>query len=217
MYNHSGFQKGTVMEILNEILLNPNIAYILLVLGSVLLLMAIVTPGTHLLEGGTFIMLALAGFAIYRLGFNLWALIVLVLSLVPFVYAIQKPKREIFLAISLLGVIIGSVYLFPSRGWLPSVNPVLALVVSVLSAGFLWLVVRKGILAHHARPLQDLSALIGKTGEAKTQVHESGSVQVAGELWSARSEKPIPAGSRVHVISREGFVLVIEHADQSKK
>ncbi len=199
-----------------EILFNPNIAYILLVLGSVLLLMAIVTPGTHLLEGGALFMLVLAAYAIYYLGFNLWALIVLILSLVPFVYAIQKPKRELFLALSLLGVIIGSVYLFPSSGWLPAVNPLVAVVVSVLSAGFLWLVVRKGIQAHHARPLQDLSTLIGKTGQAKTPVQEGGSVQVAGELWSARSGKPIPAGSRVRVVSREGFVLVVELDDQPK-
>jgi membrane-bound serine protease (ClpP class) len=199
-----------------DILLNPNSAYILLVLGTVLLLMAIVTPGTHLLEGAVFLMLALAGYAIYRLGFNLWALIVLVLSLVPFVYAIQKPKRERFLALSLLGVIIGSVYLFPSNGWLPAVNPAVAVIISVLSAGFLWLVVRKGIQAHHTRPLQDLTTLIGKTGQAKTPVHENGSVQMAGELWSARSERSIPAGSRVRVVSREGFILVVERDDQTK-
>lgn len=199
-----------------DILLDPNIAYILLVLGSVLLLMAIVTPGTHFMEFGAIFLLALAGYAIYNLGFNLWALIVLVLSLVPFIYSIQKPKRELILALSLLGVIVGSVYLFPSGGWLPAVNPVLALVVSVLSAGFLWLVVRKGIQAHHARPLQDLSTLIGKTGQAKTRVEDEGSVQVAGELWSARSEKPIPAGSRVRVVSREGFVLLVTVDEQSK-
>jgi membrane-bound serine protease (ClpP class) len=199
-----------------DILLNPNIAYILLVLGSILLLMAIVTPGTHLMEGGAFLLLVLAGYAIYQLGFNLWALIVLVLSLVPFVYAIQKPKRERFLALSLLGIIVGSVYLFPSGGWLPAVNPFLAVIVSALTAGFLWLVVRKGIQAHHARPLQDLSTLIGKIGQARTEVHDSGSVQMAGELWSARSEKSIPVGTRVRVVSREGFVLVVERDDQSK-
>lgn len=200
-----------------EILLDPNIAYLLLVLGSILLLMAIVTPGTHLMEGGAILFLALAGYAIYNLGFNVWALLVLVLSLVPFIYSIQKPKRELFLAISLLGVIIGSVYLFPANGWLPAVNPLLALLVSVLSAGFLWLSVRKGMQAHHARPLQDLSALIGKTGQAKTRVEDDGSVQVAGELWSARSEKPIPAGSRVRVVSREGFVLLVTPETQSKQ
>jgi membrane-bound serine protease (ClpP class) len=200
-----------------EILLDPNIAYILLVLGSILLLMAIVTPGTHLMEGGAILLLALAGYAIYNLGFNVWALIVLILSLVPFIYSIQKPKRELFLALSLLGVIIGSVYLFPSSGWLPAVNPLVALVVSVLSAGFLWLAVRKGMQAHHARPLQDLSTLIGKTGQAKTRVEEDGSVQVAGELWSARSQKPIPAGSRVRVVSREGFVLLVTPEEQSNQ
>lgn len=200
-----------------EILLDPNVAYILLVLGSILLLMAIVTPGTHLMEGGAILLLALAGYAIYNLGFNLWALIVLVLSLVPFIYSIQKPKRELILALSLLGVIIGSVYLFPSNGWLPAVNPLVALVISILSAGFLWLAVRKGMQAHHARPLQDLSTLIGKIGQAKTRVEDDGSVQVAGELWSARSEKPIPAGSRVRVISREGFILLVTPEEQSKQ
>ena len=200
-----------------EILLDPNIAYILLVLGSILLLMAIVTPGTHLMEGGAIVFLALAGYAIYNLGFNVWALIVLVLSLVPFIYSIQKPKRELILALSLVGVIIGSVYLFPSSGFLPAVNPFLALIVSILSGGLLFLAVRKGIQAHHARPMQDLSTLIGKIGQTKTRVEDDGSVQVAGELWSARSDKPIPAGSRVRVVSREGFILLVAPEEQSKK
>ena len=200
-----------------NILLNPNVAYILLVLGSVLLLMAIVTPGTHLLEGGALFLLLLAGYGIYNLGFNLWALLVLALSLIPFIYAIQKPKRELFLAISLVGVIVGSVYLFPAKGWLPAVHPALAVIVSALSAGFLWLVVRKGIQAFHARPMQDLSTLIGKTGQAKTQIHDGGSAQVAGELWSVRSENVIPAGSRVRVVNREGFTLVVTPDEQVKK
>jgi membrane-bound serine protease (ClpP class) len=200
-----------------EILVNPNIAYLLLVLGTILLMMALVTPGTHVLEGGALLLLFLAGYGIYQLGFNLWALIVLVVSLVPFIYAIQKPKRELFLVLSFLGLTVGSVYLFPSKGFLPAVNPFLAAVVALLSTGFLWMVVRKGIQAHHARPLQDLENLIGQTGVAKTPVHEGGSVQVASELWSARSTKPIPAGMRVRVAARERFVLVVEADDQSGK
>jgi membrane-bound serine protease (ClpP class) len=198
-------------------LVNPNIAYLLLMFGSILLMMALVTPGTHLLEGGALFLLAIAGYEIYRLGFNLWALIVLIISLVPFVYAIRKPKREWSLALSILGLTIGSLYLFPGTGFWPAVNPLLALVISVLSAGFLWIVVRKGMQAFHARPMQDLAKLIGQTGQAKTDVREEGTVQVASELWSARSEKAIPAGSRVCVISREGFTLVVEREDQFKK
>ena len=198
-------------------LVNPNIAYLLLIFGSISLLMAIVTPGTHLLEGGAFFLLALAGYEIYLLGFNLWALLVLVASLIPFIYAIRKPRREWALALSILGLIIGSLYLFPGSGILPAVNPILAVVISAVSAGFLWVVVRKVMLAHHSRPLQDLGKLIGQTGQAKTEIRESGSAQVAGELWSTRSDKVIPVGSRIRVLSREGFTLVVERDDQSKK
>ena len=77
-----------------NILVNANIAYLLLMFGSIFLMMAIVTPGTHLLEGGALLLLAAAGYEVYNLGFNWWALIILVLALVPFVYSIRKSGRE---------------------------------------------------------------------------------------------------------------------------
>ena len=196
---------------------SPDVAYLLLMFGSIFLMMAIVTPGTHLLEGGALLMLAAAGYEIYNLGFNWWALVILVLALVPFIYSIQKSGREWALALSILALIVGSLYLFPGTGFLPAVNPVLAVITSLLSAGFLWFIVRKGMQAYHARPLQDLQKLIGQAGQAKTEILDGGSVQVASELWSARSEQSIPAGSRVRVVSREGFTLIVERDGQSKK
>ena len=196
---------------------SPNIAYLLLMFGSIFLMMAIVTPGTHLLKGGALLMLAAAGYEIYNLGFNWWALVILVLALVPFIYSIEKSGREWALALSILALIVGSLYLFPGTGFLPAVNPVLAVITSLLSAGFLWFIVRKGMQAYHARPLQDLQKLIGQAGQAKTEILDGGSVQVASELWSARSEQSIPAGSRVRVVSREGFTLIVERDGQSKK
>ena len=193
-----------------DFLLDPNIAYLFLLAGVLLGLMAIITPGTGMFEVGAFFCLALAGYAVYNLSFNLWALIVLMLSIIPFVYAIQKPKREWFLALSIFGLVIGSVFLFATDGWQPAVNFPLALVSSTLYAGFIWIAVRKTMQAAHSRPSHDLSALVGQIGEAKTRVHKEGSVQVAGELWSARSEKSIPNGSPVKVVDREGFVLIVE-------
>lgn len=200
-----------------DFLLDPNIAYIFLLAGVLLGLMAIITPGTGMFEVGSFFCLALAGYAVYNLSFNLWALIALVLSVVPFVYAIQKPRREWFLAISILGLVIGSVFLFAGDEWKPAVNWQLALVSSVLYAGFIWLAVQKSLQAAHARPSHDLSALVGQIGEAKTRIHTEGTVQVDGELWSARSEKRIPNGSHVKVVARDGFVLVVEKSTGSKK
>ena len=185
--------------------------------GSIFLMMAIVTPGTHLLEGGALLMLAAAGYEVKQLGLNWWALVILVLALVPFIYSIRKTGREWALVLSILALVVGSLYMFPGTGFLPVVNPVLAVVVSLLSACFLWFIIRKGMQASHARPLQDLQNLIGQAGHAKTEILDGGSVQVASELWSARSERSIPAGSRIRVINREGFTLIVESDGQPKK
>jgi len=193
-----------------EFLLDPNIAYLFLLAGVLLGLLAIIAPGTGMLEVGAFFCLALAGYAVYNLSFNLWALIVLVLSIIPFVYAIQKPKRERYLALSILGLVVGSVFLFATDGWQPAVNPMLAFVSSILYAGFLWIVIKKTMQASHALPSHDISNLVGHAGEAKTRIHKEGTVQVDGELWSARSEKIISSGSSIKVIDREGFILVVE-------
>lgn len=199
-----------------DFLLDPNIAYLFLMAGLMLGLMAVITPGTGVFEVGAFFCLALAGYAVYNLSFNLWALIVLALSIIPFVYAIQKPKREWFLALSILGLVVGSVFLFATDGWQPAVNPMVAAISSTLYAGFLWVVIQKTVQASHIQPSHDLNSLIGQVGEAKTNIHTDGSVQVAGELWSARSEKSIPNGSPVRVVDREGFVLIVEKSTNSK-
>ncbi len=193
-----------------DFLLEPSIAYLILLGGILLSLMAIVTPGTGLLEVGAFFCLALAGYAVYSLSFNWWALIILLLSIVPFVYAIQKAQREIYLGVSIFLLVLGSVFLFAVDGWKPAVNPVIAFLSSSLMAIFLWVVVRKTVQAAGTLPTHNLQALIGKTGEARSNIHEEGSVQVGGELWSARSENLIPVGSKIRVVRREGFILVVE-------
>lgn len=199
-----------------EFLLNPNTAYVLLVVGFVLSLLAIITPGTGMLEVGAFFCLALVAYAAFNIGFNLWALIVLLLSLVPFVYATRKPKRGLWLGISIAALLISSLYLFNNGGWLPAVNPILAVFVSAMAGGFIWITVSKTMKAFLARPVHDLGTLIGQIGETRTKVHENGSAQVAGELWSVRSEKEIPAGKPVRVVGREGFILLVEKAEGEK-
>jgi membrane-bound serine protease (ClpP class) len=199
-----------------EFLLDPNVAYLFLLAGILLSLLAIVTPGTGLLEVGAFFALAMAGYAIYNLNFNFWALIVILLSVVPFALAVRRPNRELLLALSLVGLVAGSVFLFSRENGLPAVNLVLAATASLLVVGFLWIAVRKAIQASLERPTHDLEILIGQSGEARTEVREEGSVQVSGELWSARSDHPIPAGTHIRVLRRDGFVLVVEKEKPQK-
>ncbi|MFN8411577.1 MAG: NfeD family protein [Anaerolineales bacterium] len=193
-----------------EFLIDPNVAYVILLVGIFLGFLALVTPGTGLLEIGAFFCFVLAGYAIYNLTINWWALGILLLSIVPFLYAIQKPKREVFLGISIVLLVVGSIFLFASKDHWLSVNPVVAITSSGALSVFLWIAMRKSmdVLAH--RPAHDLDALVGKDGEARSRVWDDGSVYVSGEMWSARSDQEIPVGSHIRVIRREGFILVVE-------
>ena len=191
-------------------LLDPNVAYLLVIGGVLLAMLALAAPGTGLLEVAAFFCMVLAGYAVYNLAFNWWALLLLALSVIPFVYSLQKPKREVFVALSILLLIAGSIFMFQRTANGNTVNPLVAIAASVLVAGFLWVAAQKSAQAASARPMHDLNALVGQVGEARTKVEEEGSVLVAGELWSAKSDKAIAAGSLVRVIRRDGFVLIVE-------
>ncbi len=195
-----------------DLLLNPNIAYILLVMATFLAMLALIAPGSIIAETGAILCAILAGYAVYHLSCNWWALLLLFLSIIPFVMAARGPHREVWLILSILGLIVGSVFFFPSSNGLPSVNPLLAILTSTLLALFAWISARKVLQISQTKPMQDLSTLIGQHAAApRTPVEIEGSVQVAGELWSARSKDLIPRGSEVRVIGREGFVLIVEN------
>ncbi|MGQ9832979.1 MAG: NfeD family protein [Candidatus Villigracilaceae bacterium] len=199
-----------------NILLDPNVSYVLLVLGIFLAALALISPGTGMLEVGALFLTALAAYGAYNLGVNIWSLIVILLAVLLYFYAIRAKRPGLVLGLSILGLIGGSAFLF-TDGWKPLVNPFLAGIISVLSAGSMWLMITKALEAHRVQPRHSLEALIGQIGEAKTSIHEEGSVQVAGELWSARSLKPIRAGSRVRVLERDGFVLLVTSDEKTSE
>lgn len=196
-----------------DILLNPNIAYLVLVAGFLLAILALLSPGTGLLEISAVFALLLAGWGVYNLPINPWAMGVLIFGVFPFLLAVRKSGRPVFLVVSILALVIGSAFLFQGNGWQPAVHPILATVVSALTAGFSWVATRKIMEAESSQPSHDLSALLGALGEAKTDLHPEGTVQVAGELWSARSKAFIQADAPVRVIGREGFMLEVEPAN----
>lgn len=193
-----------------NLFLDPNVAYLVLVVGFVLGVLALFTPGTGILEIGTLFIMFLAGYSVYNLPINLWALIILVVGVVPFLLALRKFKQWYWLVPAIVSIVVGSVFLFRLETGAPAINPILATIVSVLATVFLWFLGRKTIDAMSALPNQDLSRLIGMIGEARTDVTLEGTIYVDGEEWSARSDKKIRAGSQVKVIKREGLVLLVE-------
>lgn len=200
---------------MEELLTNPNFAYLLLVGSLLLASLALVNPGTGILELLALVGLILAGVEIYFNEINPWALVLLIFGVFPFMLAVRKSHRMRYLVVAIASFVIGSTFLFKGEGMKPAVDPFLALIVSVLAGGFMWIVVSKSVEASQEPLAQDLSRLIGDFGEAKTDVYKDGSVQVDGELWSARSHEPIAMGSQIRVVSRDGFILEVEQVEET--
>jgi len=194
-----------------EILVDPNVAYLLLIVGVVLAIMALFAPGTGVLEVGALFVLFMAGWEISQQAINVWALVLLLLGVIPFILAVRKSRNLAFLVVALVAFVVGSAYLFQGATWYqPGVNPILAIIASIIASGYLWIATTKVLETEKLKPRHDLSKLIGDIGEARTDIHNEGSIQLGSELWSARSEVPIHEGSRVKVVKREGFILDVE-------
>ena len=201
-----------------EILLNPNVAYLILAFGLVITVLAILSPGTGVLEVAALLTLAVVGWEVYNLSFNWWALVALILGMGLFLVAIRRPNQSIFLILSIIALVFGSAYLFPSNvWWIPAVNPFLALFVSLLMAGFFWVATHKILEARNAPPDLNPDQVVGETGEAKTDIHDEGTVLIGSELWSATSSARIPRGARIRVTGRNGFILDVVPLDNSAK
>src|SRR4030065_2623333 len=114
-------QRMEVPAAMEELLLNPNVAYLLLVSGFMLAILALLSPGTGLLEVGSLFVLVLAGWGIYNSEINLWALGLLLLGVFPFLLAVRKSGQMWLLAISVLALVVGSAFLFRGEGLQPVV------------------------------------------------------------------------------------------------
>ncbi len=193
-----------------NILLDPNFAYLILVVGLVLGVMALFAPGTGLLEVGAFVAIMLAIYSISNLTVNFWALLVLVLGFLPFILAMRFARKRIYLVIALLAMTLGSAFLINTKDGLLAVNPILAGFVSLAAAGLLWFIGVKALEAHKIQPSFNLDRLIGMTGDAVTDISSEGTIHVQGEQWSARSLTFIPEGSQVRIVRRDGLILIVE-------
>jgi membrane-bound serine protease (ClpP class) len=138
------------------------------------------------------------------------ALVVLVLGVAMFVFAVARRRSEGWLLGAGLAVSAGSTFLFQRPEGGAAVHPLLAVLVSAGTLGFFWLVIRKTVAALRARPTFDPAAIVGRVGEVRTALTPAGSVYVGGELWSARAPRPVAAGASVRVTKADGLILDVE-------
>ena len=157
-----------------ELLIDPNVAYVILVIGFVMGVLALFAPGSGVLEIGALLAMAFAGYAMAVLPINIWALILIVVSVILFIFAVRKHKHWVYLVPSIIAIIVGTIFLYRKESGAPAIDPFVATFMSIITVLFLWFITRKGVEALQLRPAQDLSALIGQIGVARSDIRQSG-------------------------------------------
>lgn len=207
---------------MTNLLLEPNVAYLLLMSSVIMGVLALYAPGTGLIELGAIFALVLAGYGLYNLPVNGWAFIFLLIGITPFLLPLvwKKPlnrTQDIAIVLgSFVALVLGSIFLIKTQGGTGIINPVVIVLASAFTAGIFWLISHKGIEAIRRRPTHDLDRLKGITGVATTDIFDEGSVYAGGEQWSARSKIKIPSGSSVRILKRDGFTLEVEMIEREK-
>lgn len=200
-----------------DVVVDPNIALLLLSLGALALLIEIVTPG--LLGPGIFgvIALLLGFFALGSLDTNPAGIALLVVAFLLILAEVFVAGFGMFGIGGLIALFFGGLLLISDAPDAEKVSLwVLLSIVGVVAAAVLglWLLVVGD--RRKRRPTLSLAEQMGgREGVSQTGLSPAGTVQVSSELWSARSSGgPIGAGMPIRVVGAEGLSLIVEPAPE---
>lgn len=197
------------VDLLWQILINPNIVYLLLIAGIWCAALAITTPGTGLPEAGTAVFLCLALLGLTRLPVNIFGLVLIFLSLALYVVELKATNHGAFGVAGIITLAAGSFFLFRVDESTTQVSLIVIGSTVLVTGGFFAFALRKALEMRHKPPVQNPDAVVGLVGEAKTDILKEGAVQVGDELWTAESAELIPLGTKVQIIRRSGLRLIV--------
>lgn len=191
------------------VITDPNIAYILFLLGIYALLFEFWNPGMVLpgIVGAIALLLALYAFQLLPVNYVGLSLIVLAISL--FIAELFFPSGVLAIG-GVVGFILGSLLLLPSNvpGFTISVAVILAL--GILTAAFFLLVINLAVRARLRPVVSGGEELINSVGIVSTIQGQYILVRLHGELWQARCATPLSVGQSVVVTARHGLIVSVQ-------
>lgn len=201
----------TLRERLLLILTNPNIAYILLLLGIYGLFFELQNPGMIFpgVVGG--ICLILGFYALHLLPVNYAGVALIILSAILFILEIYVTSQGLLTIGGIIALVMGSLILFESDVPFLRVSWEVIMIVAIIIGGFFIFLLFMGVRAQFKKKVSGREGLVGEIGVAKTDIKPSGgTVLVHGEYWNAVSDVPIKKNQKVRVIRIEKMVLHVE-------
>jgi membrane-bound serine protease (ClpP class) len=197
---------------------DPNIAYILLSVGSIGIIAEIYNPGMFFPGIAGAISLLLAFYSLGVLDAQWGGILLILLAFGLFVGEVLTTSFGLFTAGGITALIIGSLILFPRGSPLFTVNPWLIAVVVLLVAGFFAFVIQKVVRTHRRQAATGREELIGKTAVVRVALEPEGEIFFKGELWTAVSEQGrVKPGEEVIINKVDGLTLYVTRKPKKAK
>jgi membrane-bound serine protease (ClpP class) len=211
-------KKVTIQETLRTKILktisNPNIAYILMMIGLAGLYFEFSHPGSIFPGVIGAIALILAFFAMQTLPVNYAGILLIVLAIIFFIMEMKITSYGLLSVAGVVSLLLGSLMLF--KGSAPGMKLSLQVVLPtiILISGFFVAVAGLVFRAQISKPTTGPAGLVGEIGIVKKALTPEGKVFVHGELWNARAKDPIDKDAKVRVVQVVNLILEVESVDQ---
>jgi membrane-bound serine protease (ClpP class) len=193
---------------------NPNIAYILMMIGLAGLYFELSHPGAIFpgVIGG--IALILAFFAMQTLPVNYAGILLIVLAIIFFIMEMKITSYGLLSVAGIVSLLLGSLMLF--EGSTPDMNLSLQVLLPtvILISGFFVGVASLVFRAQVSKPTTGSKGLVGEIGVVKKALTPEGKVFVHGELWHARAKEPLDENVKVRIVKVVNLVLEVESIDE---
>jgi membrane-bound serine protease (ClpP class) len=213
----------TLQDRFTNFMSNPALAYMLFIVGIYGIVFGFSNPGIEVPEvvGGICLILALYGMGI--VGANIMGIILICMGVIFLVAEATTPEFGLFITAGIVCLVLGAFFLPPvglpgvprfymPRRWFTSFWTTTVILVVGLGAFFAF-ALRSSLRTRRRTPTTGGEGIIGKAGQAMTDLDPSGQIMLGGEIWRAVSTSGhIRKGAKVRVTGRRGLSLQVEAA-----
>ena len=199
------------------VITNPNLAYILLMIGFYGLILEFWNPGAVVPGVVGAISLLLALYALNLLPINYAGLGLILLGVALMTAEAFLPSFGILGIGGVIAFVIGSVFLIDTEVPDYSISWPLIAVAAATSGAFFMFVVAMALKARKRPVVSGREELLGSTGRVIDWTDRKGTIRVHGEAWQASAAAGFEPGARVHIAGIEGLTLLVEPAGQERE
>ena len=210
------YKMGALDKLLN-ILSDPNIAYILMLIGMFGILFEFYNPGAILPGIVGVISLVLAFYTMHTLPINYAGLALIIFAIVLFILEIKIVSHGLLAIGGAVSLLLGSLMLIRAGSSLNAVNLSRSVIITstIVTTLFFVFILGLGLKAQRRKPVTGMEAMIGLTGESLGALEPLGRVRVNGEFWNAESVSGnIGQGKKVRITEIKNLKLFVEEVQE---